>query len=221
MNFLIIDTTSKYSYTAIYYNDKVFYDYQTDLKFKHSETLLKSVDKLLKENNIKLDDMDLYCVCTGPGSFTGIRIGITTIRAFAQVFDKKVLDVNSLALKAYNINENDIIIPLINAVKDKYYVSAYLEGNEIIKPFMADIQKLNETKLQLEQEYGKKAFFVFECDIIGLSDVIKPALPFDYINYCKDKIDKELFCDYQNIVPVYAAVSQAEKEYEKKHKKMV
>lgn len=210
MNYLIIDTSKQSLYIGAYIDNKEYYFYDENLNKKHSQTLLYHLDKLIAQNNIKLKDFDCFCCATGPGSFTGIRIGITTVRAFAQVFEKPVMAVNSLELKAYNIKVNGALLPLIEAVKDKYYLAAYYEGKQILPPRMCDINKLIEIKNDLARKYGK-AYIVSEYNL-ETGDTIKPAFE-DYFGFCNEKISLGEFTHYKNLLPVYAAVSQAERDY--------
>lgn len=219
MNLLIIDTSTQALYVAAYYRGNLFEFYENDLKNKHSETLLSKLDSLLVKNDISISEIDYFCAAAGPGSFTGIRIGVTTVRAFAQVYGKPVIAVNSLELKAYNIGIKGIVIPLIFAVQGKYYIAAYLNGKEIVPPFMCNTYEIENLKDKLQKQYGYNAFFIHETEIEKLKEVIKPK-QCDYLGYCMQKAREGLFTDYNGIVPVYAALSQAEIEYECKHTNM-
>jgi tRNA threonylcarbamoyladenosine biosynthesis protein TsaB len=218
MNFLVIDTSGEALYIGAYYNGVSYSYYEEDLKYKHSEILLTALDRLLKENSISLESIDFFCSAVGPGSFTGIRIGVTTVRAFAQVYNKPVLAVNSLEIKAYNIGINGAVIPLIEAAGENYYCAAYLKGVEIVKPFICPASEIENFKNSIKEKYNSDAYFVCEKEIEGVKDIIKPVTPYNYTGYCADKINKGQYSDYNCLIPLYAALSQAEKEYEKRQK---
>jgi len=221
MNLFIIDTSSKYLYIACAIGDKVFYHYEDELDMKHSETLLVKIDQLLSKNKLSLSDTDIFCACTGPGSFTGIRIGVTTARAFAQIYNKPTMAVNSLELIAYNINKKGIAMPLSYAVNGKYYCAAYQDGKTVMPPAVIKIEDLNNLRQSLIKKYEtEEVFFIYPDNIDGVKGIIKPCLPLDYTRYCKQKEKENNYGDYNKLVPEYAALSQAEKEYEDKIRKL-
>lgn len=210
MKLLIIDTSSQALYVAAADENKDYIFYDKDLKKQHSQTLLYHTDKLLAEANLTLKDFDCYCCAVGPGSFTGIRIGITTARAFAQALDKPVMAVNSLALMAYNVKENGALIPVRHAVSEKYYAAAYFDGKEIAPADMLEIDELKKLYERLKQQY-KGARILSEEQIAGIESDIVPQPP-NYCGYCREKYGKgEILADFRGLVPVYAAVSQAER----------
>ncbi len=215
MNFLVIDTSAQYLYAAVYIKGRLCEVFEKDLKNKHSETLLLKLDSLLSANGVALSDMDYFCAAAGPGSFTGIRIGVTTVRAFAQVYNKPVVSVNSLELKAYNIGIKGIALPLIDAVKGSCYCGAYLNGKEIVPPFVCPKDEIEKHNNFLESKYGESVNIIYGDG--GIRGAISPENPPDYAGYCIKKIEKGGYTDYNGLVPVYAALSQAEKEYENKH----
>lgn len=96
----------------------------------HSETLMPIIKQILDETNLKLSDIDLLVSDIGPGSFTGIRIGISTIKAFADSLDIKTIGINSLEALSYNITDYGIICSLIDARKDNVYSEIFEKINE-------------------------------------------------------------------------------------------
>ena len=79
------------------------------------------IDELFKDTNLTLDNIDLLACSQGPGSFTGIRIGIATIKAFADAKNIPVVGVTSLESLAYNITESGLIVSLIDAKNENVY----------------------------------------------------------------------------------------------------
>jgi tRNA threonylcarbamoyladenosine biosynthesis protein TsaB len=214
MKLLIIDTSSDALYIAAATDNKDYVFFEKDLNKQHSETLLFHLNKLLSENNLKLDCFDCFCCVVGPGSFTGIRIGVTTTRAFAQVYDKPVMSVNSLQLAAYNVKEKGFVISVKDAIRDKYYAAVYNGGSEIISANMYSLQELTKLKEQIAADYGE-ACIVYDGEIEGFEGVISPPFP-DYCGFCRDKMGRGEVIGYNNLTPVYAALSQAERSYEDK-----
>ena len=89
MNILAIDTTTKKASVALKVQDKIIIK-EIDNEITHSEKLLPLLDSVLKEANLMLKDIDLFVCVQGPGSFTGLRIGIATIKALAKVTQKPI-----------------------------------------------------------------------------------------------------------------------------------
>lgn len=213
MNYLIVDTSSKCLYVGIRKGERTFEDYSEDCGLQHSQILISRIDNLAKESGCPLKDMDYFACATGPGSFTGIRIGLTTVRAFCQVYQKPLLTVNSLWLKAYNVEVNGIAVPLIDAVRGKYYCSACRDGEQLVKPFMIEREGLKDFLEGIEQKYGLPAYFIYEQDL-GLKRAEPHRKP-PYIKVCDELIKAGNAAHYSLAVPVYAALSQAEAAYEK------
>lgn len=130
MNILGIDTTTKLASCTILSNDK-YYTKSISNEVTHSEKLLPIIHESLKGNNLTLDNIDLLAAINGPGSFTGIRIGLATIKAFAQVKDIDIYSISSIDLIAYttakkyfeeNIDVNTVqVLSLIDARNNRVY----------------------------------------------------------------------------------------------------
>lgn len=102
MNFLIIDTSSDCLTIAIKSNDKLFSYKSEESRKSHSVNLLPEINQLLKEANLELSNMDYFGCVVGPGSFTGVRIGVATVNAFGYAFNKPVIGVTAFEPFAYN-----------------------------------------------------------------------------------------------------------------------
>ncbi len=100
MKTLSIDTSSNICSLAILADNKIIYeDYIAD-KLTHSENLMPMIKKAFDNLTINLADIDLFTCSKGPGSFTGIRIGVATICAFRDYYNKKALGMSSLEVLA-------------------------------------------------------------------------------------------------------------------------
>ena len=132
MKILSIDTSSKICGVTISDNEKVLIHLSNDDEKTHSVKLMPMVDSAFKSTNLTLDDISLLAVCTGPGSFTGVRIGIATIKAFSDVKHIPIVGVSSLESLAYNVIEkisdleNTLICSLIDAKNNNVYCGVYI-----------------------------------------------------------------------------------------------
>ena len=96
MKILAIDTSSNICSVALVEDNKIIKEMHNFSEKEHSETLMPMIDELFKTTNLSLDNMGLIACSVGPGSFTGIRIGIATVKAFADAKNIPVVVVNSL-----------------------------------------------------------------------------------------------------------------------------
>ena len=83
MNYLAVDTSGAHLTVILIKNDEVFCTFLPDGNLKHSITMMPEVENLLLKANLNISDIDVYSAVIGPGSFTGIRIGVSAIKAFA------------------------------------------------------------------------------------------------------------------------------------------
>lgn len=130
MKILFLDTSSKYLSLAVAEDDRVLSQMHRLLDRKHSTQLVSLIDKVLKKARLSLKRIDGFCVSKGPGSFTGLRIGITTVKGLAFVLQKPVVAIPSLDILAQNacavINRRILqVCPIIDAKQDKVYTSLY------------------------------------------------------------------------------------------------
>lgn len=122
MKVLAIDTTSEVCGVAVLEDENLIVDASLNNGLTHSENLMPLIKDALDKVEINLQDIDLIACCTGPGSFTGIRIGVASIKALAEVNDIKIADVTSLESLAKNIEEDcDIKVSLIDARNNQCY----------------------------------------------------------------------------------------------------
>lgn len=141
MKILAIDTSSKICTVAITEDTKKITELTSDDEKTHSVKLMPMVDEVFKSTNLSLDDIDLLSCSVGPGSFTGVRIGISTVKAFADVKNIPVVGVSSLEGLAYNtIDENVpnlqlsniLFCSIIDAKNNNVYCGIYRYYNDCL-----------------------------------------------------------------------------------------
>lgn len=125
MLILTLDTTTSSGSVALLEKTKLLGEINVEMLGSHSVRLLRSVDYLLRANSVKIEDMAGFAVAAGPGSFTGIRIGLSTIKAFAFASGKPVAPVSTLAALALKLKDSPsrLISPLIDAKKGEIYAA--------------------------------------------------------------------------------------------------
>ena len=108
------------------YDDKVLAEYYINVGLTHSQTLAAMIESVLKIADIKIEDIDLYAVNNGPGSFTGVRIGVSAIKGMAYAQNKPCVAVSTLNSMAYNfLSENAVICACMDARRSQVYNALY------------------------------------------------------------------------------------------------
>jgi tRNA threonylcarbamoyl adenosine modification protein YeaZ len=130
MKILAIDTSSKICAVAILEDEKVIDEIILDNGKTHSENLMPILKECLERNNLELKDMNLLAVSVGPGSFTGIRIGIASIKPISEVWNLPVASVTSLETLAKNVSDSlDNNSNEINSLNTKNILSQEIDLN--------------------------------------------------------------------------------------------
>lgn len=135
-NFLAVDTSSRYLTVLAQKGDKRAYIHLDECAMKHSQLLMGEVDKALKEINLKPGECNFFAAVTGPGSFTGIRIGIAAAKGFALGADKPLLSITSFELIAYNVEDENFCV-VIDAAHAHYYVCGF-GGNKTEPSYLSE-----------------------------------------------------------------------------------
>ena len=147
MKILYIDTSTNYLYAGIVINHELLSEVKKNFTHDLSKYALYEISKMLEKCNLQPNDIDKIIVVNGPGSFTGIRIGMTIAKIFAFTLKKEITTISSLDAMPVSINSNNIIVPIIDARRGYVYASAY-KNNQVLIPdqyIKLDIllQKLN------------------------------------------------------------------------------
>jgi len=129
MYILAIETTGAFASVALMKDDKIIGHVSGNDRFSHLQNLMPQVETVIKENELSIGDIDLIAVSNGPGSFTGIRIGVSTARALSQILDipcVAVPSLDALALRGAEYAKGDILIcPMLDARRSQVYAGGY------------------------------------------------------------------------------------------------
>jgi len=130
-NVLGIDSSSIVATIAVVNEEKLMSEYIVNNKKNHSEKMMVVLKKVLGDLGITVNDLDVIAVAKGPGSFTGIRIGMACAQGMAHALNKPMIGVNTLDGLAYNLmGSKDLICPVINAQRQELYTSLYCYKDE-------------------------------------------------------------------------------------------
>lgn len=184
MRYLYIDTSSSYLYTAIVENGKLLSEIKEEFGQSLSEVALPKIASMFEKTNLEAKDIDKIIVVDGPGSFTGIRIGITIAKVYAWSLNIPITTITSLEAMALSSDEETVHVPMINARRGYVYTAIYdKDYNELLKP---QHMKLEDLLKELEKinEYE----FISNDKFEGIENIkeYNPNLE-KVVNYFKDK----------------------------------
>ena len=149
MRVLYIDTSSSYLYSAIVEDDKLVASVSEEYGQSLSEIALPKIVEMFEKNNLSPKDVDKIIVVNGPGSFTGIRIGITISKVYAWSLNTPITTITSLEAMSLSMKDNKIHVPMLNARRGYVYAAIYGENGEVIhKP---EHIKWDELKNELDK----------------------------------------------------------------------
>ena len=126
MNILAIETTGATASVAIINEKEQIYEEVSTGTLNHLQFLMPMVEKVLEKSQLQINDLTAIAASEGPGSFTGIRIGVSSARALAQALQIKTISVPTLKTFLYNVPEyNGILCPIFDARRSQVYGGAY------------------------------------------------------------------------------------------------
>ena len=161
MKILAIDSTAIVGSCAVLEDEKLLSLFTVNNGNTHSETLLPMIEASLKLLGLNADDIDLFALSEGPGSFTGVRIGAATIKGLAFGKDKPCVGVSTLEALAENLSSfNGIVCPAMNARRNQVY-------NALFRSKDGKLQRLTEDRAvsvsELEEELEAFSEPVYIC----------------------------------------------------------
>lgn len=234
MKILSIDTSSKICSVAVLEDNNVIIEKNIDDSLTHSQKLMPMIDNILNELNMKLTDFDLFSCSVGPGSFTGVRIGVSTVKAFCDVTNVPVTSVSSLEGLAYNTlssnieSNSTIVCSLIDAKNDNVYCGVFKnESDEFVQLEDLCAKNINEV-LNLLDKYSSSSIL-----FVGDGAVCHKSLILDNFRnslFVEDELNKQtsvsigiagfnkynkgIYGDSNSLSPLYLRKSQAERALE-------
>lgn len=129
MRILSVSTATNHLSVALNDSQQIIVEKNEQDERNHSEHLDPLIDEILKENQLTLKDIDRFAVAIGPGSYTGLRIGITTVKMFASVLNKEVVGISTLQALAKSVKEDALVITGLDARNNNYFAAGYKSGD--------------------------------------------------------------------------------------------
>lgn len=174
MIWLGIETANKPLSIAIVRDGQILAEIVQNVNLTHSITCMPAIEEVFRKTNLKPADIDAIAVSEGPGSYTGLRIGVTIAKTLAWTLKKPLVGVSSLKVLAGNAYLfNGIVCPLFDARRNNVYAAAY-NGHELKTLIPEQHSSLEELLLQLKQ-YNEPILFV-GVDVEKFKEEIQQAL---------------------------------------------
>lgn len=199
MNYLAIDTSGK-NLTILICKDDITHSYfDSECGVNHSVNLMPKLEELCLAHDFDLKNADFFCAVVGAGSFTGIRIGVSTVKALCFAFNKPCLSITSFDTLAYN-KKSGKILAVIDAKHNGFYACGYENGKVIYPPNYI----LKDQLLELATGYT-----VVSLDDIQDLTVQKVDILQGLQIAIRENLDK-VTSDIESLNPLYVRKSQAE-----------
>lgn len=228
MLLLSVDSSSQASTAALLCDGELLCEYTQNQNKTHSVKMLPMIERMLADVEVSLSDIDVFACGIGPGSFTGVRIGVATVRGFAKTLDKPCIAVNSPEILANNVScFAGTVIALVSARENECYCAMYEKGTEVLAPCVMTVEEIASAakekdacifvgdgacvnREKLEKLVEKAVFATGKANIISAQSAAEVALKL---------VKEQKFTTAEGLIPLYLRKSQAEREYEEKQKK--
>ena len=230
MTILAIDSSGLVAGAAVMEDERMTAEYTVNYKKTHSQTLMPMVDTILKGLDMGLDEIDAVAVSSGPGSFTGLRIGAASAKGLAMALDKPVISVPTLEALAYNLyGFRGLTVPIMDARREQVYTGIYEFGpeNELLTLMEGAAMAFSEL-LERLNELGREVCFlgdgvpVFK-EYIRDNAAVKYSFAPNHLSHQRagsvgalamQYYKEGKYCTAAEMRPVYLRKSQAERERE-------
>lgn len=225
MKILAIDTSAVCAGVAVVEKGKILSESSVNTGLTHSRTLMPMIDSTLKNGEIDISEIDCFACSVGPGSFTGVRIGVAAVKGLCDGLGKKCMAVSTLEALAYNLCDRDCVaVSVMDARCQQVYCAIFRNENGVVTRLTEDNALKIETLGEKLKEYEGDIIFVGDG-----ADICHKALGYKKAgagsvyqrgssvalaaekNFSEDKL-----LSAKDIMPVYLRLPQAERELKAK-----
>lgn len=200
-----ISTATKKLIVAVFKDDNQLFYYNENNDNTLSERIMPIIDRAFSESKIKPNDIDSIYVVNGPGSFTGIRVGVTIAKVMAWTLRKRIVAISSLEMLASGSGNDNILIPLIDARRDYVYAGIYDSNLDLV----SSERHMPLSELLTEVE-NKEVLFISEDEF-----PFEVSLPQYDIKKIIQKHKKDKSAIQHEVNPNYLKLTEAEEKYRK------
>lgn len=209
---LFLDSSDKKIIISLLKDEKVIDTLIEDNDNHLSEKFLPLVNNIICNNDLTINDVDKIYIVNGPGSFTGVRIGVTTAKVIAWGLKKKIIPISELELLATTPTNKKYIIPYIDARRESVYAGMYDTNlNEMFENmYISEDKLLNKIKRRAKLD---------DCEFVSYYDNFENAvIPDVNIEKIVEKHKDDIGINPHEVVPNYLKKTEAEENYDKRSK---
>lgn len=240
MKILAIETTGPFCSVALTDEKGHISVNKSDERLNHLKTLMPMAEELLDENHITMKDISAIGVSVGPGSFTGIRIGVTTARSLAQILGIRCIAVPTLNAFAKGLSdkektgENKAVCPVFDARRKQIYACCFIGNEEAVSSGAYDPDEfLDMVKCAMKEKHISESIFAGD-GILPYEDIIKKSMEKDGLiadirsetyqeagavaMVALEKYEKGEMVDYEKLKPEYMRKPEAQRRLEERLK---
>lgn len=225
MKILAIDSSSLAASCALLEDRKLIGEFYIDARLTHSQTLMPMIENLLQASQTGLEDIDLFAVSCGPGSFTGLRIGIACAKGLAYGSGKPCAAVSTLEGLCRNLESVEgTVCAVMDARRQQVYTAAYTAGSwdtPLFPDQAISIQELGEKLKNLPQpiflvgDGAELCYNQLHAEIPGLkiaAERVRMQHAYSVGLAALEKARQNSLCTAAEVTPIYLRLSQAERE---------
>lgn len=233
MKILGIDSSAKSASVAVLENGKILSSFYINTGLTHSQTLMPMLESALRCANLTPDEIDLVAVNKGPGSFTGIRIGVAAAKGLADTKNIKTCGISTLESMAYNLLGYDCIaVAVMDARCSQVYTALFKVSDGVVERLTDDdamsisdlgvLLKKYSGSLILVGDGADLCYKALSKELNGLKVASESAKYQNAVGVCLSAFEKSEtdYSDGKNLVPEYLRLPQAERELKNKLKKV-
>ncbi len=221
MNILAIDTSSIYASCALLSDGEILGEKTERNGLVHSKSLMPLVESTLCGAGYDIADINMFACVAGPGSFTGVRIGVCAVKGLAHALSKKCVAINTLDCLKENVPYARFVCPIMDARRGQVYSAVYENGKLIREYDACPIEDIAGFLLDKQTVFlgdGVKVFRNRLIEIMGDNALFAPPQH----NFTRASCAAYLAQNAEPITPealdaIYLRKPQAEREYESKH----
>ncbi len=218
---LCVDSSGTTLAVNVMKNNIPLASYNENTGMTHSSTLMPKIIEMLEKANVKKEEIDYFACANGPGSFTGLRIGVSAVKGLCNVLKKPMIEVGTLEGLSKNVENFDgLVCPIIDARRKEVYCAVFENGTKILNECAISLDELfvflknqnknvifcgdgvNSYRDYIKENMGEKCFFPKDENLLqNAVSIGKVAL---------EKIEKNEITDYRNFKVDYLKPSQPE-----------
>lgn len=231
MRILALDCASVSASVALLEDETVLGETFTNVKLTHSQTLLPMVEELFQNTHTTMQEVDAFAVTVGPGSFTGVRIGVAAVKGMADAVKKPCYAISALEAATYPFADFEgIVCPLMDARRDQVYTALFKDGKRLLEDsamstaeLLEILEKYSNEKVLFVGDGAQKGFDAFYKENEQRFVLCKPQ--FRYVRASsvgflaeEQKQNGVKALSSQELLPLYLRLPQAQRELNNKKK---